>query len=119
MGHHRKVQGLPLLSSIHCTHRQQPIVLSTAKLDATGHRWLSELANFDFDIKYRSGKVNRDADALSRLHSQDADSQTVSIPQNITFSVCNVQPAPAVETLGANPSVVPEIPSGSMTAMMA
>jgi transposase InsO family protein len=41
-------------------------VLSTAKLDACGHRWLAELSTFDFDIQYRSGKKNGDADALSR-----------------------------------------------------
>ena len=28
-------------------------------------RWLSELAIFSFDIKYRSGKLNQAADALS------------------------------------------------------
>ena len=42
-------------------------VLSTAKLNATGHRWVSELAEFAFDIKYRPGRVNQDADALSRM----------------------------------------------------
>ena len=42
-------------------------VLTTAKLDATSHRWLASLANFDFEISYRSGKSNVDADALSRL----------------------------------------------------
>ena len=41
-------------------------VLSKAKLDATGHRWLSALASFDFDIIYRPGKANIDADVLSR-----------------------------------------------------
>ncbi|PFX15462.1 Retrovirus-related Pol polyprotein from transposon opus [Stylophora pistillata] len=42
-------------------------VLSTAKLNSTGHRWVSELADFNFEIKYRPGKVNKDADTLSTL----------------------------------------------------
>lgn len=46
-------------------------ILTTAKLDATGHRWLSDLSSFDFGISYRSGKKNGDADALSRLRSSD------------------------------------------------
>ncbi len=42
-------------------------VLSTARLDATGHRWLASLASYNFEIKYRAGSLNADADALSRL----------------------------------------------------
>jgi hypothetical protein len=42
-------------------------VLSTAKLDTTGHRWLQALSAFDFEIVYKRGKSNIDADALSRL----------------------------------------------------
>ena len=42
-------------------------VLSTAKLNATGHRWVAELADFTFTIKYRPGKINQDADTLSRM----------------------------------------------------
>lgn len=41
-------------------------VLSKAKLDSTGHRWIAALSAYDFDIKYRPGKTNMDADALSR-----------------------------------------------------
>lgn len=41
-------------------------VLSTAKLNAVGHRWVGELADFHFTIKYRPGKANADADTLSR-----------------------------------------------------
>ena len=44
-------------------------VLTSAKLDATGHRWLSELSNYEFNIIYRPGKQGQDADALSRMHS--------------------------------------------------
>ena len=42
-------------------------ILSSAKLSAVGHRWVAELADFNFDIKYRPGKSNIDADVLSRL----------------------------------------------------
>lgn len=41
--------------------------MSTAKLNATGHRWVAELADFDLIIKYRPGKENCDADGLSRM----------------------------------------------------
>lgn len=34
-------------------------VMKSAKLNAVGHRWVSELADFRFTLKYRSGKVNR------------------------------------------------------------
>ena len=42
-------------------------ILSTARLNATSHRWVGELADFNFNIKYRPGKNNGDADALSRM----------------------------------------------------
>jgi len=79
-------------------------VLSTAKVDATGHRWLADLSNFSFSIKYKPGPKNKDADALSRIAwSEDqvksvlagiteVDSlgqvpAVVSMQQNVTFSV--------------------------------
>ena len=41
-------------------------ILPTAKLNAVGLRWVAELADFKFVIKYRPGRVNVDADYLSR-----------------------------------------------------
>ena len=40
-------------------------ILTSAKLDATGHHWVASLANYNFALSYRSGKMNVDADALS------------------------------------------------------
>lgn len=39
-------------------------VLTSAKLDATGHRWLAALSTYDFSLKYRSGVQNIDAFSL-------------------------------------------------------
>ena len=35
--------------------------------NATGQRWVASLANYNFNIFYRSGKLNVEADALSRI----------------------------------------------------
>ena len=42
-------------------------ILTSAKLNATGLRRVNELADFHFDIRYRPGKSNADADNLSRM----------------------------------------------------
>ena len=52
--------------TVHTDNNPLTYVLSTAKLDATGHRWLASLSNFNFKLIYRSGKSNGDADGLSR-----------------------------------------------------
>ena len=46
-------------------------VLTTAKLDATGQRWVASLANYNFKIFYRSGKQNVEADSLNRIQWED------------------------------------------------
>ena len=43
------------------------LLLTTAKLDATGQRWVAALAMYNFKIYYRSEKSNANADALSRI----------------------------------------------------
>ena len=34
-------------------------MLSTAKLNATGIQWVSELADFNFKSRYRPGRIHR------------------------------------------------------------
>lgn len=53
--------------------------LQSSKLGATEHRWAAQLASFDFDIKYWSGRSNRNADALSRQHAPGSHQLSVSL----------------------------------------
>lgn len=84
-------------------------LLTSAKLEATGYRWLSSLSTFSFRLQYRAGKRNVDADALSRrshgppeddlasqkesericqfalYHLSDAD----TVPQEVVQAICD------------------------------
>lgn len=44
------------------------MVFADNKLGATEQMWASQLAAFDFEIKYQSSHSNRNADALSRQY---------------------------------------------------
>ena len=70
-------------------------VLSTAQLDATGHRWLANLAAYDLDIKYKPGKLNKAADGLSRIPLSATD----SLSSDVVHAICNMIPTPYVESL--------------------
>ena len=65
-------------------------VMSTAKLNAVGHRWVGELADFRFEVKYRPGKANIDADTLSRLPldiDSYLDSCTQELPRDVILAI--------------------------------
>ena len=72
-------------------------VLTTAKMDATGHRWVAALSNYTFSIIYKPGKANRDNDALSRIKWSEA----VELPSQSVHAVCEGVQAPhgKIETL--------------------
>ena len=55
-------------------------VLTTAKLDAMGHRWVASLSSYEFDIVYRSAASNRDADGLARIEWPQQLQEGVSQP---------------------------------------
>ena len=54
-------------------------VLTSAKLDACGQRWVAKLADYNFSIRYRCGVSNTEADALSRIKWPEALSDNVDI----------------------------------------
>ena len=52
---------------VHSDNNPLTYILTTAKLDTTGQKWVTSLANYNFTITYCSGQHNIDADALSRV----------------------------------------------------
>ncbi|KAK7886058.1 hypothetical protein WMY93_025679 [Mugilogobius chulae] len=56
-------------------------ILTTAKLDAASYRWLAALSTFNFQIKYRAGKANQDADGLSRRPHQALAADCVTLEE--------------------------------------
>lgn len=99
-------------------------VLTTAKLDATGHRWLAALANYNLTLTYRTGKTNIDADLLSRNPPSDSDNENGNGPPKLTQTVSQLTiravvdgvqtaqdvDAPLVEVIGHNGALHVEPP---------
>lgn len=71
-------------STVYTDNNPPTYILSSAKLSATGLRWVKELADLYFTIKYRPGKVNTDTDELSRL-LPDVDNYLDSCTESVTF----------------------------------
>ena len=65
-------------------------VLTTAKLDATGHRWVASLSNYTFSIICKPGKGHKDADALSCIKWPE----TVELNLQTVHAVCEGVQAP-------------------------
>ena len=56
--------------------------IKSSKLGATQIRWLSELALYDFDIVYHTGKSNLIADALSRRPEVEEEIKKEVLPES-------------------------------------
>ena len=63
---HHYLYGNGLKFTVFTDNNPLTYVLSSAKLNATGLRWVAQLSDYLFDIKYKPGKLNIDADYLSR-----------------------------------------------------
>lgn len=75
-----------------------PLVhLEKAKLSAVEQRWVADLAPFNFELKFRRGKDNGNADALSRKAEQtvieavDEATGSTTLPEELHQAVCDEQ----------------------------
>ena len=85
-------------------------MLTTATLDAMGHRWITGLANFH--IHYKSGKSNVEADALSRIDWEKGDEtiQADSIQAIVTAAITG-QGNDHIEAIPCSPQTIDSLPS--------
>ena len=83
-------------------------VLTTAKLDAMGHRWVAALSQYNFDTVYRTGSSNRDTDALSCIRWPQNLKEIV--PQAVVQAMCQyvTSDESLVESVALNDAVLPE-----------
>ena len=85
-------------------------VLTTAKLDATGQRWASALEEFDFDIQYRSGLNNADADGMSRYpheRVQELESEILEMKNDVVKAICsNTDTNSLIETICTHINII-------------
>ena len=65
--------GYGVKSTIYTDNNPLTYIMTSAKLNATGMRWVADLSAYDFELKYRPGKSNGDADGLSRNPSNDIE----------------------------------------------
>ncbi|XP_037833479.1 uncharacterized protein LOC119617377 [Kryptolebias marmoratus] len=87
-------------------------VLTTGKLNATGHRWLAALAMHDFEVKYHPGKVNIGADLLSRNWSDVEAEPWKKLCQGDVKTLCSqvrAQDMCMAERLGVPVEGIPEL----------
>ena len=77
-------------------------ILTSAKLDATGQRWASALGQYNFELTYRSGLQNADADGMSRypfISEYRNGEKIVDINDNTVKAICSLIGPPFIETL--------------------
>ena len=88
--------------------------LSKAKLDAAGHRWLSALVPYDFNIVYRPGKSNTDADILSR-YPGIRNEETEHVSSDSIRVICARVTTPPLETISMSVDIVSATEFGPQT----
>ena len=69
---------------------------TSSKVSATELHWITDLAQFDYTIKYRSGKSNTNADSLSRKEEHGAEPAHARVEQMTVTELAEVSsPVPS------------------------
>ena len=73
--------------SVYTDNNPLTYILTSAKLDATGHRWMAALANYNFSIHNTPGKKNVIADTLSRM--PEGSTEHLVISSDVIKAICD------------------------------
>ena len=106
--------------------------LQTSELGATELRCAAQLASFDFSLKYRSGRANRNAGSLSRRPATDVEEisnfvvssviqETVGgtvLPTDLRSTICETGGIHATQDLKAREVFVSEVERNSTATML-
>ena len=91
-------------------------VLTSAKLDTCGQRWVAKLSNYNFIIKYRCGQSNVEADALSRISwpnilsdNEEVDTDLECMDTHIVNAVLTGSKSKSslIESISCSPEIIP------------
>ena len=74
-------------------------MLTTPNLDAMGHRWVSALASFQFELEYQKGAYNGAADAFSQVPISHSRETIQSLLEGVIIGAANRGEAKASEEL--------------------
>ena len=70
---------------VHTDSNPLTYIFSSAHLDTAGHKWVANLANYNFSLEYQRGKDNTVADFLSRMEDrlpeEEVNEQIAKIPE--------------------------------------
>ena len=107
MGNNGQIPALPVGREVQGHHRNNPLTyFGSSKLGALEQNWASQLAQFDFDIQYRPGKINP-ADALSRMPLEPSPEPLLTVVPPEVATVNDLQckqlavdPTPTAGVLG-------------------
>ena len=120
---HEYLYGLTFY--VHTDNNLLTYVLTTAKLDAASHHWVASLANYNFRLHYRAGKVNIDTDALLRVSWPGCMPDSTSTHIKVTAAAVQVvqeaalqEPASPIEAYSSDLHILDILQDSSQVASM-